>query len=585
MGRGTTGFRRVTSIRITLAAITGAAQLAACSDNPPPAPADIVLRGGGIYTVDVDRGWAEAAAIRDGRIVAVGDDDELSAYVGAETRIVDLQGRMAMPGIHDSHVHPLEGAYEQEYCDLSPGTSIAAVRALLEACSATHDGEWFNAVGLDLALFPVTGPDNDLLEGIAPGSYIFVDGADGHAALVNDKALQLAGIEAGTVPPPGGVIERRAGSDEPNGTLRESARDLVAKLRPERSLFVSSYVMRDAIRRMNSLGITSVVDMWAGEHEWQVYQTLEWSGDLSLRVNNALIDEGVFEKHAGDDFERVLSERENYASTLVSNTAIKIMVDGVFEGETGAVLEPYIGTDEYLGELNHDAAELNRRVQRYYDMGLQLHFHTMGDRAARVALDALEAARERGPVASRELRHSLSHLGLIHPDDMARFAEVNAAASFTPVWGYSDEWTVNLEIPTLGLERVRNLYPLRSVAAAGAVVVGGSDWNYGALDPLLSIETGVTRSDPYGPSEFEQFTDETVDLALMIDAYTINGAWLVHAEDRLGSVEVGKFADIVVYDRNLFEIEPDEISDAIVDLTIFDGRVVYDRALASDEKN
>ncbi len=573
-----------TRVRVVIS-ILAALAVVACDRKEPQEPADIVLLGGGIYTVDADRSWAEAAAIRNGEIVAVGTDDDVAPYVGAATRLVELQGRMAMPGIHDSHIHPLEGAYQQVNCDLSSGTSVDEVRTLLEACSATHSGEWFNAVGLDLALFPVTGPDKSLLDDIAPGSYVFVDGADGHAALVNDKALALAGIDTDTAAPPGGVIERRDGSNEPNGTIRETARDLVDQLRPPRTLFVSTEAMRATIDLLNSHGITSVVDMWAGEHEWQVYQTLEWAGELTLRVSSALIDEGVFEKHVGEDFERVLGARRDYESALVTNNAIKIMVDGVFEGETGATLEPYTGSADYVGELNHTPGELQQRVQRYYDMGLQLHFHTMGDRAARAALDALESARANGPTENEHLRHSLSHLGLIAEDDMPRFAELNAAASFTPVWGFSDEWTVNLEIPTLGRERVARLYPLRSVAAAGAVVVGSSDWTYGALDPLLSIETGVTRSDPYGPSELEQFTAEAVDLGQMIDAYTINGAWLVHKDDELGSIEVGKRADIVVYDRNLFEIEAAKISDATVELTIFDGRVVYDRSVADNEKN
>ena len=572
-----TRVRAVISISAALALA-----LAACAREEP---ADIVLSGGGIYTVDADRTWAEAAAISDGIVVAVGDDDAIRRYIGATTRVVDLAGRMAMPGIHDSHIHPLEGAYEQIYCDLSAGTSLESVRALLEACSVTHSGEWFNAVGLNIALFPVNGPDKSLLEGIAPDSYIFVDSADGHTALVNDKVLALADIGRDTPPPPGGVIERRAGSNEPNGTLRETARDLADQLRPPRSLFVSAEAMRDAIDLLNSHGITSIVDMWAGEHEWQVYQTLEWSGDLTVRVHNALIDEGMFEKHVGDEFERVLAARKDYASNLVSNDAVKIMIDGVFEGETAAVLESYVEPQDHFGDLYHQPDELNERVLRYYDMGLQLHFHTFGDAAVRRALDTLEHARKKGAAANRDRRHSLSHLGLIHPDDLPRFAALNAAASFTPVWGHSDDWVINLEIPAVGRERVAARYPINSARDAGTIVVGSSDWNYGALDPLVSIETGVTRANPYAPSGYEEFTDEAVDLALMIDAYTINGAWLVHKDDELGSIEVGKRADLVVYDRNLFDIDAAEISEAVVDLTIFDGHVVYDRAIAGDKKN
>jgi len=209
-----------------------------------------------------------------------------------------------------------------------------------------------------------------------------------------------------------------------------------------------------------------------------------------------------------------------------------------------------------------------------------IHFHTMGDRAVREALDAIEYARENGDEAYENLRHTVSHLGLVHPNDRPRFAELNTGASVTMVWAYNDKWTQNLEIPSLGLERVRSMYPIRSIQAAGGVILGGSDWNYGELDPLQSIETAITRDDPGGPtpdSEYDTLGNEHVDLATMIDAYTINGAWQIHAEDVAGSIETGKRADIVIYDRNLFEIDAYEISEARVDFTIFDGRIVYRR--------
>ena len=335
--------------------------------------------------------------------------------------------------------------------------------------------------------------------------------------------------------------------------------------------------MGEAMQRMNSHGITSVYDVWIGEHEMQVYRALEESGELTVRVLGAIIDEGVFEKHIGDDFDRLLRERGSYESDLISYNSVKLMVDGVVEGETAALIEPYDNVD-HTGVLNHSTEDLQARVQRFYDDGMQLHFHTMGDGAARAALDALEYARSNGSEEHLALRHTLSHLGLIDPADMPRFAELNAGASFTLVWGTTDEWTYNLEIPVLGRDRVARLYPIRSVAEAGGVVLGGSDWNYGDLSPLISIEAGLTRDDPYGPEsagEFEVFGDETIDLKTLIDAYTINGAWQIRAEDIAGSIEVGKRADIVVYDRNLFEISPYEISEAQVDLTVFDGRIVY----------
>jgi predicted amidohydrolase YtcJ len=561
---------------LTILLLVVGTAFAACERSTSEPAADIVLLNGGIYTVDAERSWAEAAAIREGRIVSVGDNASVEALIGPTTEVIKLDGRMAMPGIIDSHIHPLEGGYEQVYCSLLEYKSIEDVVDALRECDAKSDPDdaWFQAVGLDLALFGVTGADNSLLDGIAEGKYIFIDMADGHAALVNDKTLDLVGFGPETPNPPGGVIERRDGSREPNGTVRETARHTVDVLRPKRDLKTSIGAMAGAVREMNSFGITGLYDAWVGEHEMRVYQSLDEAGDLSVYVHGAIIDEGVFEKHTGDELASVISNRSQYESDHISYNSIKLMVDGVFEGETGAVLQPY-NTAEHLGVLNHTPEELRGRVAHYYDMGMQLHFHTMGDGAVRSALDALQYARERGDPAHLENRHALSHLGLIDPADYARFPAQNAAAAFTAFWAYPDEWTINLEIPTLGQERVDKLYPIRSLHEAGGVIVGSSDWNYGELDPLLSIETAVTRQDPFGSSELKGATHEAVDLETIIAAYTINGAWLMHREKVTGSIEPGKLADIVIFDSNLFEIETEVISDVKVNTTIFNGRVVY----------
>jgi predicted amidohydrolase YtcJ len=566
-------------LAISTVLITSAVMLA-CSEVPQQGPADLVMLNGGIYTVDASHSWADAMAIHDGLIVAVGSNEKIQSYVGDDTEVIDLDGRMAMPGIHDSHVHPLEGGYEQVYCNLWDDGSVDAIIGTLQACAKVHEGEWLNAVGLDLGLFGLIGPDKSILDGIAKDRYVFVDGSDGHAVLVNDKVLELVGINEDSADPIDGVIERREGSREPNGVLRESMRDLVDKARPQRDLATSVLAMRGAVQLMNSLGITSVYDVWIGEHEMQVYKTLDDADELTVHVLGAIIDEGVFEKHKGADLERIIRERDRYESDVISYDSVKFMVDGVFEGETGALLEPYHSV-WHAGVPYRKPNELNQRVKHYYDMGMQLHFHAMGDRAVREALDAIEHARKSGSQELLGIRHTISHVGLVDPSDIQRFGELNTAASFTLFWGFVANWTHNLEIPAIGKERVARMYPIRSIRDAAGVVLGGSDWNYAEIDPLLSIEPGITRDDPYGPvdsSEFEVFGDEGVDLATMIDAYTINGAWQIHADKVSGSIETGKRADVVVYDRNLFEIDPYEISEAKIDMTIFRGRVVYRRS-------
>ena len=568
-------------IRFIVAVISIPVLASGCQRAADVAPADLVFLNGGIYTVDADRSWAEAMAIRDGEIVALGDNELIDNYVNDQTRVVDLTGLMALPGLHDSHIHPLEGGYLMRYCDLSKeGTSVEAIKEIIAGCVEASDEEWIVGFGINLALFGINGPDKSLLDDIAPDRLFFIDAKDGHSVLVNDKVLALAGITADTPDPEGGVIERREGTREPNGTLRETARDIADALRPKRTVAESTEAMFDAIKAMNAAGITSAIDAWSGELEMQAYQALSQSGKLSVRVVNSIIDEGVFGKHFGDDLERVLAARNDYADELIDNNAIKIMVDGVFEGETASLVDPYLNED-HRGGLNHTAEELRQRVARYDAMGLQVHMHTMGDGGARAGLDAIEFAIEQNAdnPSSGDNRHHLSHLGLIHPDDIARFGELDVSANFTGAWAYPSDWVLELNIPTMGQERVDRMYPIRSVHDAGGTVVGGSDWIYGPLDPFESIEVAITRSDPQIDDGLaSKNMNDAVDVALAIDMYTINGAWLMHHEDITGSLEVGKRADVAVIDQNLFDIPATDIGNTKVKLTVFDGRVVYDDA-------
>jgi len=532
---------------------------------------------GGIYTVDADRSWAEAAAVTGGKIIAVGDNDVIARFSGVDTLTIDLTGSMALPGLHDAHIHPLEGGRLMRSCDLSNINSSAdAVFEHIRQCAAENDDEWVIGLGLDLALFGQNGPDYAALNEIAMDRYFYIEGEDGHSALVNDLVLELAGFDSDTPDPVNGVIERRAGSNEPNGTVRESAVVIVGKFRPKASFSDERDAMLDAIKAMNAVGITSAVEAWAGELEMQLYKSLDDSGELTLRVVNSIIDEGVFEKHVGEDFERLLRIRDDYSSDLIRNNSIKIMVDGVLEGETAALVEPYLELG-HSGVLNHTAEDLKTRVARYDRMGLQIHMHTIGDGAARAGLDAIEYAMQQNAdnSASHDLRHHLSHLELIHEDDIARFAELNVSANFTAAWAHPNPWTMLLNLPVVGQDRVDRFYPIKSVQTAGGNIVGGSDWTYGPLDPMESIEVAITRQNVNDENAPVGNIDDAVDLQTAIEMYTVNAAWLMHQEERTGSIEPGKRADIVILDRNLFEIPSTEISQTKVRMTILDGQIVY----------
>jgi len=534
--------------------------------------ADMVLINGDIYTVDADQSWAEAVAIRQGKIVAVGTNDEVSSMIGPNTHTVDLEGQMALPGFHDSHVHPTMGGYALLGCNLANELTVEDILAKVAYCAAESDSDWLEGHAFNLGLFGEDGPNKSLLDAIDSTRPIILWGSDGHNAWVNSRALELAGINANTMDPALGVIERDP-DGSPSGTLRETAQEIVRAILPKPTLTTNVKALAEGIAHLNSVGITSYIDAWVGQEDYLSYQAIDQAGDLTARVVTSLTYESGFAKHYGDEFDQVLAGRNAYESNRLNHDSVKFFVDGVLEGETAALLEPYVGKHGQRGELILSAEELEAAVTRFDAMGLQVHMHAIGDRAVRAGLDAIEAARRAN--GRNDNRHHISHLQLIHIDDIERFGSLDTAANFQSTWAYPDEWILNLNLPVLGEERVQGMYPIASVERSGGRIVGGSDWNVSSANPLEAIEIAVRRQDSLTESGPVLNENEVVSLATMIAAYTINGAWLMHQEDRLGSIEVGKQADIVILDRNLFEIPVTEINEARVIMTLLDGEAVY----------
>ena len=537
-----------------------------------PEPADLVLINGGIYTADPERRLAQAAAVRDGVIIAVGTNEQIEGLVGPGTRTIDLMGKMALPGFHDAHVHPAMGGYALLGCDLEGMASVGAILAEVARCDQEKGDGWLEGHAFDLALFGQDGPHKSLLDNIRADRPIVLWGSDGHNAWANSRAMELAGITAETPDPELGVIERDP-DGSPSGTLRETAQELVRAAMPKPTPEEQAAALQAGITHLNSFGITSFIDAWVGLDDYQAYQAIDDSGELTARVVTSLTYESGFAKHYGDDFERVLAGRKQYESERVRHSAIKFFVDGVLEGETAALLEPYVGMHGHSGELILSPEQLNEAVIRFDDMGLQVHMHAIGDRAVRAGLDAIEAARRHNGASDN--RHHISHLQLIHVDDIERFSGLETAANFQAAWAYPDEWIMELNLPVVGEERVQGMYPIGSVERAGGRIVGGSDWNVSSADPLEAIEIAVRRQDAFAAGGMVLNEGERVSLASMIDAYTINAAWLMHHEDRTGSIEIGKRADFAILDRNLFEIPAGGINEARVEMTLLDGEVIY----------
>ncbi|MGI9233597.1 MAG: amidohydrolase [Woeseiaceae bacterium] len=554
--------------------------LAGCSPSSGPADgaaADRVFLNGAVYTADEERSWAEAVAVTDGRIVYVGDNESAASYIASDTEIVDLVGQMMLPGFHDSHIHIMIGTMAGEECSLLRLQTPEDVAARLKECTSLPgigtDG-WILGGGWGEWLWPEANPQKGLLDLMFPDQPVYLESSYGHAAWVNSKAMQIVGLNTDTASPPAGVIERDAETGEPSGTLRDSAMLLVKDRLPPMTPAQRVDRVRAGMALAHSVGITAVIEPGLDGELLAPILHLADIDELDMRVLGSLspinwqpgvFDEGVFE---------FLQGREQWRRENLDVDSVKIYMDGVIEYGTSPLLEPYEDEQYGSGEYFYNQEDVSRYFTRFDEMGLQVHVHAIGDAAIRRALDGFEAMRQANGTSDN--RHQIVHLQLIHEDDRPRFAELNVAAVFQPLWAYPDPSALELDIPMLGEERTWEMYPIASVQKAGGRIVGGSDYFVTDLNPLHAIEVAITRQDPYtndGPVLNE---DERVDLETMIDAYTINGAYQMGLEAEQGSIEVGKRADLVVLDRNLFELPAAEINEARVMMTIFDGRTVYE---------
>lgn len=534
--------------------------------------ADLVFNNGAIYTVDITRSWAQSVAIKDDRIVYVGSEEGAADFVGPQTKVVDLQGKMVLPGLQDIHIHPISGGVEAGRVDLNGRTTLDGYKAGIRDYAVEHPGEpWILGGGWLMSVFGPGGKaSKSILDEIVPDRPVLLSSTDGHSAWVNSKALEIAGITKDTPDPPDGIIDKDPRTGEPVGSLQEGAADLVWEHIPEYGPEELMEGLRYAVRMLNGYGITGMQVAYSEVSEDDVYRKLDDLGELTLHTVTAL----WWERDRGlEQIDELIERREKFTKSEVRATSVKIMQDGVMENYTAVMLEPYLVEGSPSGIAMVEPEYLKEVVTALDAENFQVHFHAIGDGAIRQSLAAVAAAR----AANGNLgnRHHISHLQVIHPDDIPRFRTLDVVANFQPLWAFADEYITELTLPFISEETARWIYPIDSVYKAGGMIAFGSDWSVSTANPWEQIETAIRRIGPNGETSTVYLPDERIGLSEAIAAFTINAAYVNNFEYETGSLEVGKLADLVVLDRNLFAIDPADISETRALLTVFRGKAVH----------
>ncbi|MEU6307395.1 amidohydrolase [Streptomyces chartreusis] len=537
--------------------------------------ADLLFTGGPVLTPEGRT--ATAVAVTGDRITAVGRE-EVHDLAGPRTEVVDLTGRLLLPGFQDAHVHPVPAGLELTQCDLT-GTrtadeTLAAVRAYADA---HPEREWITGGGWSMEAFEGGTPTKELLDSVVPDRPVYLPNRDHHGAWVNSRALALAGITRDTPDPADGRIERDP-SGEPSGTLQEGAMQLVGRLPPPATQADRVAALLHAQRHLHALGITAWQDALVGDflgmdNPAQAYLAAARDGSLTARVVGAL----WWDRERGSEQIPELAERrEALSHGRFRATSVKLMLDGVAETGTAALVDPYLDkcgcATANRGTSFIDPEQLPKYVTELDALGFQCHFHALGDRAVRDALDAIEAARAaNGP---SDTRPHLAHLQVIQPADVPRFARLGAIANIQPLWAAHEPQMDELTIPFLGPERAAWQYPFGALLRSGARLAAGSDWPVSSPDPLHGVHVAVNRVTPDADDAQVFLPGERIGLTEALTAYTAGSAYVNHLDDT-GEVRAGALADLVVLDRDPFDGPTEEIARTRVARTYVGGAQVY----------
>ena len=555
--------------------------------------ADMVFRNGYIYTVDAKDSVAQALAVKDGRIFYVGGDAGAKAFTGRKTQIIDLKGRMVMPGLIDGHMHPQSGGLRMLNCNLHyDSLTITEFQARIQKCAdddkASGPDDWLQVINwFEQGAKPAgTAPTRTALDGVKTTRPIKVHSSFGHSNLTNTRGLALAGITRDTPNPKDGVIVRDA-DGEPTGLLQDAAQDMIDKLVPPPSVETNYKATQLALKAMREQGITTFLDAYTDIETMTAYRTISKEGGLTARAHFAVLIDSPADYDADKAIAEVLKEKTEFeqkpdgARPIMKVDTAKLFLDGVYSAPafSAVMVEPYFENGQpghnYGPKPYFTQGQLDDTLIKLAAVGLNPHMHADGDGSVRMGLNAVEAMRKVHP--SDDIRPAIAHDEIVDPADYKRYAEVGALPVLSFQW---ERPSVDIaqSMAALGPVRSALMEPAGLLEIYGARIVYGSDWPVDALDEWLALQIGVTRraiGEDAVTYPDRLGIDPGLTVAQVVRAITLNAAYSLRQDKETGSLETGKFADLIVLDRNLFQIKPEEIGGTQVLMTMVGGKAVY----------
>jgi predicted amidohydrolase YtcJ len=545
-----------------------------CAKDPAPT---LILTNGKIWTGESETSFVEAVAITGNTITQLGDANSMLALADEQTEIIDLQGKLVTAGFNDAHIHFLSGSMGLTQVDLLATKSLDEVFSITLAFIQTNpEKKWIMGRGWQYTYFESGLPEHRTMKALDVEKPIFLKAYDGHSAYANPKALELAGITSSTVFEGfGEIVKDEQGN--PTGALKEDAMDLVGKWVPTPGQEDQLNALRKGMQLAASMGITSIQNASGSEEELRLYQQLLLKNELTLRYAAAF---SVGESSTAEELDRFtfLKDSIGTGNTWIRADAIKFMIDGVIEAHTAAMLEHYADLlpdhELALGMVNISSERFQQLVSELDSRGFRLYTHAIGDRGVREVLKAYETAQINQP--ERERRHRIEHIETISPDDLPRFAKAGILASMEPI--HADPATVGVWAKAIGEERLPWSFAWNSILKNNAKLVFSSDWPACiSLDPIRGIHVAVNRRDPSGYPEDGWVVQEKISIYEAMKAYTQMGAYSSFEERKKGMLKPGYLADVIVFSQDLFTIPPMEIYRTKVDLTLVDGRKIFER--------